>query len=299
MCCAAERDCTPPAVVQITPAKGAVGVQSDVKVVLVFSKKMNHLSVQQAYQSMDLPAAQVDWSWTDTATGEQLTIAPRSPLQYADGVAKTYSFMLAGTATDTVGNPLPTTAWSFSTLRRLKASIGLLGSLTGAVSYNPMTNAYSAGEAPGIFYSIGGYVYTKLLFTFDMAPVFTSATRVEKAALRVYQAGVYGHPYDPASGNGYFGTVDADSLTFSSIDASLFSSVPLRSDIGVLSSNETIEWKSLDVTGSVQDDLANRASRASRSQFRLYFTMAKLEETWVDFDRNGMAPVLDVTYLTP
>ena len=65
------------------------------------------------------------------------------------------------------------------------------------------------------------------------------------------------------------GEVRVDQMSYgTSLDASDYNAAALNSYIGTVSVNNTLEWKSLDVTSSVQDDINN--SRV-RSQFRLYF----------------------------
>ncbi len=87
--------------------------------------------------------------------------------------------------------------------------------------------------------------------------------RVEQATLRLFQEEVQGTPY--ASDD--FITVDHLDLG-GSLDGGDYDLAPLQAQIGILSVDATIEWKTLDVTGAVQDHLANSRSTA---QFRLQF----------------------------
>ena len=87
---------------------------------------------------------------------------------------------------------------------------------------------------------------------------------VDQAILRVFQEAVSSDPY--AAGD----VITVDQVDFgSALDDADYDLAPIRADIGTLSNNTTIEWKTLDVTEAVQDDLANLRSAARfRFQFR-------------------------------
>ena len=57
-----------PVVVSVVPADGARGVLPDAELVFTFSAAMDTSSVEAAYVSSELPAAQVTFTWSDGDT---------------------------------------------------------------------------------------------------------------------------------------------------------------------------------------------------------------------------------------
>lgn len=87
---------------------------------------------------------------------------------------------------------------------------------------------------------------------------------IVSATLRVYQVDYMNTPYV------LLGTIVADHVDFDgSLKATDLDSVALTANIGTISTNVTLEWKTLDVKNYVQADL--NAGRTT-SQFRLRFT---------------------------
>lgn len=90
-----------------------------------------------------------------------------------------------------------------------------------------------------------------------------SGITLEKATLRLYQAKIVGGPY------GVAGNLKVDHLDYGAgLEADDYDRSPLLVDIGTLATNPALEWKTLEVTEAVTDDL-NRGR--TRSQYRLYF----------------------------
>jgi hypothetical protein len=107
--------------------------------------------------------------------------------------------------------------------------------------------------------------------------------RVAQATLQVYQEQVTGTPYVMGD------VMIVDHLDFGpSIDAGDYDLAPLQADIGTLSADATVEWKSLDVTTAVRNDLANgRATARFRLQFRNDAGSGRALLTgFTDFDGN-------------
>jgi len=97
---------------------------------------------------------------------------------------------------------------------------------------------------------------------FDIGSI-PKTSHVTSATLRIYQSSVTGNPYSIG------GSITVDHMDYGGdITSDDYSSSALASGIGTISSNGTTEWKTLDVTSRVADDLSKHTS----SQFRLRFT---------------------------
>lgn len=130
---------------------------------------------------------------------------------------------------------------------------------------------------------------------FDISSIPSGST-IASATLRVYQYSISGTPYT------LLGTIVVDHVNFgSSIDTTDYSGGTLSSNIGTISNNTTIEYKTLDVASNVQTDLND--GRTS-SQYRLRFTTETAPgdnnlanfETAENFGGSGNRPELVVTY---
>jgi len=106
--------------------------------------------------------------------------------------------------------------------------------------------------------------------SFDLASNLPPDSRVVSATLKVFQVMTigdgefYGDPYPP------LGEISVDHLEYGEIlDASDFDTVALSTDIGLVSADNLLGWKTIDVTEAVIADL--ETSRL-RSQFRIHFT---------------------------
>ncbi len=101
-------------------------------------------------------------------------------------------------------------------------------------------------------------------YSFDLANIPTG-TNVAAATLRLYQASVSGLPYGGALGN-----VVVDHMNYgTSLDGTDYAAVALLSNIGTLSSDGSVSYKTLEVASRVQNDLDNGRAR---SQYRLRFS---------------------------
>lgn len=108
--------------------------------------------------------------------------------------------------------------------------------------------------------------------SFDLTAVPDDVT-VVSATLRVDQFVVQGTPYDT------HGSVFVDHVDFGTLDADDFLMRSLHAGLGPLSSNATLQARTVEVTESVAQDLAlNR----TRSQYRLRFS-----PTETDGDRTN------------
>lgn len=136
--------------------------------------------------------------------------------------------------------------------------------------------------------------YYRGFFGFDISSL--QGRTIVSATLRIYQWTVDASAYTD------LGSMLVDHVNFgSSLDTSDFST-SLTSNIGTISSNTTIEWKTLDVGSYLQADL--NASRTS-SQYRIRFTTntdsdstqdAAFFESAENSGSTGNRPELVVTY---
>jgi hypothetical protein len=297
-------DNTAPTVLSVTPADAANGIRANARVVFEFSEPMDQLSVQNSIDTSDLGG--VTFAWSDNST--VLTITPDSPLQYAEGkgvnpgdtVAKKYTVVIGTGATDEAGNNLESGAQTtFSTLKAIETTFGRDNALTGAGNHvEVVTDAddfiYVGDDAlEGLASAYRGYI------TMDMSLLPTTAVDIVAAKLESKQLAELGTPYAVlGSGTGVIMEHGTFMLGDSNSDNAAFNMTPL-SEVGVFANKGDTDL-AINVTTEVKDDLANRAARNSRSQYRLRFsTFTNLDAVanYVLIDRDSLA--LTVIYLAP
>ena len=118
---------------------------------------------------------------------------------------------------------------------------------------------------------------------------------IELATLRLYQTEVVGDPY------GSLGSLKLDHLNYGdSLEGSDYDVSSISASFATLTSNGTIEWKDVNVTDRLKDDITNSRSR---SQYRLRFTTeATGADAWARFESadnyvaTGNLPQLVVKY---
>jgi hypothetical protein len=97
--------------------------------------------------------------------------------------------------------------------------------------------------------------------SFDLSSIPAGAT-ITAATLRIFQSGCDGTPYSD------LGNVLVDHLNYGdTLDGTDYDLPAIHSNIGILSDSSGHQWRELDVTIYVQDDINNGRVR---SQFRLY-----------------------------
>ncbi|PNY79903.1 Ig-like domain-containing protein [Deinococcus koreensis] len=287
-------DTTPPSVLGLTPGDQATGVAQDATIVITFSEPMNRAATQAAYQSAELPAGDLAFSWNDPGT--ELTLTPKANLQYT-AAGKVYALSLDGSATDLAGNALPAFGSSFRTLRQLSTTLSSAPALDGWVRSDGAVNTDGVALLAGDSGTVDNATYRSYL-SFDLAAL-TGAT-VVSATLGVHQSSVTGTPYtslDVGSSDLRLDHVNYGvSLTSTDFDPTVYAT------LGDISSSSALGAKSLAVLGALNADLA--AGR-SRSQYRLRFAALTDGDGQADFawlhsgDHGAHAPTLEVTYLTP
>ena len=103
---------------------------------------------------------------------------------------------------------------------------------------------------------------TRGFLSFDISEI-PSGAKVQNATLRLYQAKIIGNPYVAG------GALKADHLTYGdALDNSDYASPALSTGFASFTGGNTIEWKEVDVSTRLKDDIANARST---SQFRIHF----------------------------
>lgn len=261
-------DTTAPRVVDTVPAANQAGVPASEKIVVTFSEQMDPATVESAYSSSQLPLDKVSFEWNPGGT--VLTIRPDAPLLYSEGTGTdplavpplTYGITIGAGAADLAGNPLGTPMnLSFATKRRLVASFGVDTTLTRVtVTISSLANTeIMIGDAST------DATYRSYL-TFDLSALPANSV-IEEAQFSARQLAAEGAPYN-------MGPVNVHHITYNDVINGVLSAAQATSLPGVFSADAIVETKTIDVTSQVQDDVANRAQRNHRSQYRLQIDQA-------------------------
>ena len=132
-------------------------------------------------------------------------------------------------------------------------------------------------------------------YSFDLSSL-PAGSNITSATLRLYQASLGGNPYVD------LGNVIVDHVDYgAALGAAAYNVTALASNVGVLSSDATIAYKTLVVTARVQADVAATRTRA---QFRLRFsTTDSNNDAGSDFAQftdaefpGASVPILEVKY---
>lgn len=132
--------------------------------------------------------------------------------------------------------------------------------LDGYVTSAGTVQTAGGGPVTGDLEAVFPGVAYRQFFSFDLTGLPANAS-VDTATLRLYQASTAGAPFTS------LGNVVVDHLDYGGVLApSAFDLLAITSNIGILSSNTTVEYKTLAVTTAVKTDVS--LGRV-RSQFRL------------------------------
>jgi hypothetical protein len=262
-----DNDTTAPAVASTQPATDATGIAANEKIIITFSEPMDPATVEAAYASSDLPADAVTFEWTTDQ--KVLAITPKQSLVYAEGVgddpstvaARTYTLAIGTDAADLAGNTLESAhTLTFATKRRMTTALDLDTSMTrvmlGASLLGSSNDIWIGDNAVNVPY--------RAFITFDLSPLPADIT-IESAQFSARQLAPVGSPYN-------LGPVQANHVTFPTLNG--LGSLQAMSIPGTYSTNAASESKSIDVTSQLVDDIAHRATRSDRSQYRLQIDLA-------------------------
>lgn len=300
----------------IHPMNGAVGVRKDTTIELSFNQPMNRASVEAAYVSFSdgLRRDQVIFVWNANST--KVTVDPTADLAYAAGTAipLTYSFLVGSSAASQSGGTLKETVASFQTARRFTRVLESQAALDGYTSSRDA--AYSSGVVGGTSARTGGMsdivpegyatVSVRAFFSFDLSglPLTVTPEDISAATLSLAQVTVY-----PSSTYSDMTTAEAtlilEHVSYGpQLTTADFATPVLDLVTPVFSSDATITRRSADVLTQVRDDLANRAPRGERTQYRLRFPKDQPEGNYgfAEFataEDSAHAPGLELHYLAP
>jgi len=289
-----------PRVLSVSPANGARGVESDVKIVIEFSVPMDEAQTEGAYQSEGIPSNSVNFSWNDEGT--ELTITPNAPLDYPAGsdpasvVSPPINFFLSTSAQDRAGQHLPAPAESsFALLRQINVSLAAQQNrdLTGSWRSN---DTYGQGDCARNQDTVcvgdngTGGLQLKGFMSFALAALPSDMARLQSARLNLQITQRSGNPF-----NG-LGALTLDHAAFDAIGPEAFEADPLAALGRIATAGNAGTILQVDVRNALAADVGTR----DRAQFRLAF-----EESTND---NGNADAListwdtqriDVSYLIP
>ena len=281
-----------PTIEETSPADGEDAVTSDTALVVRFSEPMDQVSVQQAYQSADIPAAAVTFEWN--AAGDELTVVPNEELAYAFGpnpdtvVANEFSYTISTVAESAEGVPLEAPVEvSFSTLRRISQHFERDESLSaqmrddGFLGLQPYIGDYTLDEST-----------RRYLLTFDLSSVPSEVTTIEQADFFAAWSSDLGDPWVSLGGVLY------RQVSYENLVPATFNG-PTHTDNYALFVSES-NFVSIDVSSELQSVLDDPGTFDERLQFRLRWAI----ENNLDMDNDGLTLnedllELDLVYLTP
>lgn len=290
-----------PAVVSVSPADGAIGVDNGQNIVITFSVPMDREATEAAYQSESIPSGSVSFEWNDAGT--ELTIVPDAPLAYPVGddpaqvPQRRVNFFISASAADLEGRSLSAPfESSFSLLRRVELRLFALQDrdLSGSFRSN---DTYGAGQCARaqINMCVGDVrvgnasEQYKGFISFELADVPEAAQSVS-AELTLQITGTSGNPF------GNLGGLVLEHASFDAIGSEAFSAQALDEMGLIANAGGTGSLVSADVASAFMADRNER----SLTQYRFRFQ----DDT--DGDNTSDAIVsawntqtLDVSYLIP
>ena len=308
-----------PTVVSVSPANAATGVRADAKIIVTFSQPMDQAATQAAYQSSDLPASSVGFTWDASST--VLTIKPNAALEYAKGItfttaATAYALTLTGTAKDKTGIALVPLTSAFTTLRVITTTLVSDDTRNGTVESDSSvtTGKYSFVVVGDSNKNVGARGF----FSFDLSSVAGNrpGSDLSRATLKLFKSYNEGDPYqnlapscDPNVQCDQYASMNLDHVDYGpSLGGNDFYT-PTLAALGVIDTLY-VNFKTYtraDVLAAVRDDLANRDIRENRSQYRLSFPMLtdgndKTDLVYFHYESpsaTATRPLLVLEYLIP
>jgi hypothetical protein len=290
-------DTTAPTIVSVSPEDGVNGVRADADLVITFSEPMDRVSTQAAYQSADIPAGAVTFSWNSDSS--VLTVNPNSDLAYADGndlnvVARSFAAQVTDTAEDEAGNRLASNFdWSFRTLRRITQtfSTGTIHNVRSSdttlgipcTSISPLTYVGDRADNVGLH----------LLITRDISALPEGIVEWEVATLSSNQVESEQSVFDD------FGLILTHHVSLLPPTTATWSSSTLRA-LGQYSNSPAAGARSVNVRDALADDYEHRSERQQTSQYRIGFERTTDGDSVADaVSFNCPSWVLTSQYLIP
>ncbi|MCA9576936.1 MAG: Ig-like domain-containing protein [Polyangiales bacterium] len=285
---------TVPTVVSTSPEDEATGVHAEAAIVFEFSEPMDPDTTEAAYVSNELPANMVTFGWD--AEFRTLTILPTNDLPYAEGGpdvgALGFAATIGATAESAAGEPMGESASvHFTTLRRITDEATLVAALTGYGS--------STGSSASTSVIVGDATTNsglRGLLTFSVADV-PEGVQLEQARFVIDETGRVGNA------DAGLGQLQAAHVFFGALadgfSAEILAGLPNLLNVTV-SPSATPFQRSVDITGFVADDLAQREARGDQTQLRLGYPMLTDGDTSADtvsLDKNSAT--LTLTWLAP
>jgi hypothetical protein len=263
-----EPDTTPPTIVSVSPENGEIGVRADANLVVTFSEPMDRVSTQAGYQSTDIPAGAVAFSWNADST--VLTVNPATDLSYAEGgdlnvVARSFAVQVTDTAEDEAGNRLAANLeWSFQTLRRVSQAF------TPSALYRINSSATTSSEGCGSivnFVAVGDFATNlgaQLLVPFDITALPEGIVEWETATMSAEQLLAEQATFDD------FLAVRVYHVSYLPPTSATWAS-PTLHELDLFSNDPTAGARSVDVRTVIAGDYSERVDRGQSSQYRLGF----------------------------
>jgi len=285
-----------PTILEVIPEDGAVGVAGDEPILIRFSEPMDKAATQAAYQSADIPAGGVTFSWN--GVGDELTITPNDPLEYAEGTsavttdALSYTFTISSAGESEDGVSLDNdTESSFSTLRRLSLSYAQDTNLSGRI------RDLGGAALIGGTYSLGDNTINdpgRGFVTFDVSNLPEGPVTVEDGNLHARFSVVQGNPFID------LGVVVFQHVSYDTFNDALFDAETLGAASGLFGTINDDEVDR-DVTDIAATAVEEPDTFGERVQFRFRWVFS---ETDNDGQTDGVTMIagdlgLDLQVLVP
>lgn len=285
-----------PVVASAVPADGARGVLPDAELVFMFSAPMDTSSVQAAYVSSELPAAEVSFIWSEGDT--VLRLQPRLPLRVATGshpatvAAASYTIDFTSRAKDKAGNSLVAKHVNFTVARSITQQLDVVQDrdLTGNWRDDGSYGSLYCEKADTTFCMGDGVATYRAFVTFELGGVPSDLISISAAELSATVQEIFGDPFSA------LGALQLEHVAFGSIGSEAYSAQALSGPRSMSTGAVTGERVSAEVLADVQADFGVRA----RSQFRLYFAVATDSDAVADqIVCDWSSAHLTLSYLAP
>ncbi|MCA9839099.1 MAG: Ig-like domain-containing protein [Trueperaceae bacterium] len=318
---AAAPDTTAPTVTSTTPASSENGILRRPSIQISFSEPMDKASAQAAFQ-ITSPSGFNSGVFSWNSAGTTMTFKSDTSFNYAQNV----SWRVTTAAKDLAGNAMTADAIkSFKVRRQSTLKIYSTKTLDGSVdNTNNVLTAPAFIVPDGIAGDLNDNTYRRGFLDFDLSALPNDLIQITSANLSVRQVMVAGNPYNDLgkllAQSVYYGssltTADFETPVLKTRQCAIFVPTliktqgfelcPSKDESRVLSDNASLDFKTITATLKVQDDWANRTSRANHSQYRLKFEDNVSTDAQGDFMVFGTGdaaadyrPYLEITFEHP